>query len=541
MSMYLLHKEVYTSPFSTPVIKLEQGKLRGVRSILGVNQYFGIPYGSSERFQPPKEPRKWKGTLNAVNRFTSCAQAVTFITHTNEDCLELDVYTPGSAHPGDNIPVFVFLHGGAYYYGNKAITDPEFLVTKNIIAVIINYRLTVLGFFCANGIANLGLKDQTAALKWVKKNIAAFGGDPNNVSLAGQSAGASAAAMHMLSEHSKGLFHKLILMSGTSLVPWAFNPEPMRPAFEDANKIADAQDEEDLYNIFTTYPMRQILRATLGVSYNSRYFKYSPCIDSNATDPFFRDTPYEIIKSGHFNKVPVLLGVAEVEGMLFYGINRRSTLTEWNSNFIDRLPSVFSWCSNEDRKRIARKIRSHYFGKREIDENSKDGIMRFYSDWMGHATFDAFADLLVKYSKEPVYKYVFSYEGDRNFAKLFGRGGRAKGATHSDDLFYVFKPGGLSLLLSNDDKLFIDRYTSLLANFMKYGNPTPSPTALLPTPWPATTTNASYIMHLDRSLKVTRGAWHKNRFFLDLLCTYGQKGYVPCDSKEMCNLDNKHK
>ncbi|XP_053614970.1 esterase FE4-like [Plodia interpunctella] len=529
--------ETHSQFFSTPIVEIGQGRLRGVRNILGVNQYFGIPYATSVRFQPPKPPRKWKGIFNAVSRYTSCAQAVTFITHTNEDCLQLDVYTPEHAKSGDNIPVFVFLHGGAYYYGNKAITDPEFLVTKNIVAVIINYRLTVFGFLCMNGAANLGLKDQSAALKWVKKNIAAFGGDPNNVCLAGQSAGASAASMHMLSKHSKGLFHKVIIMSGTPLTPWAFNAEPLRPALEDANKIADAQDEEDLYHIFTTYPMRQILRATLGVSYNSRYFRYSPCVDSNLTDPFFSDTPYEIIKSGNFNKVPVLMGMAEVEGMLFYGINRMSTLTEWDGNFIERLPSVFSWCSYEDREKIARKIRSYYFGKRAIDDSSKDGIMRFYSDWMGHATFDAFADLLTRYSHQPVYKYVFSYEGDRNFAKMVGRGGRMKGATHSDDLFYVFKPGGLPLLLSNEDRLFINRFTTLLANFMRYGNPTPRRTPLLPAAWPATTVNSSYTMHLGRPLEVTRGPWLKDRFFLDLLCTYGLKGYVPCDSKEQCNLN----
>ncbi|KAM3959397.1 carboxyl/cholinesterase 3 [Aphomia sociella] len=527
----------------TPVLEISQGKLRGLRSISGVNRYYGIPYANCDRFQPPKEPNKWDGIFDAVDFFGNCAQAISFIQTYKEDCLQLDIYTPEHAKRGDKLPVLVFMHGGAYYYGRKGHYDPEFLVTKNVTAVIINYRLGVLGFLCIRGVANLGLKDQVAALKWIKKNIAEFGGDPDNVTLSGQSAGASSAAMHMLSEQSKGLFHKTILMSGTSLTPWAFNVEPVRPAIQDARKIAEVQNIEDVYNIFAKSSLRDVLSSTVGTSDNTRYFKYSPCVDSNFTDPFFHGLPYNVIKSGNFNKVPMLIGVAELEGVLFYGLNDEKTFRDWEKNFIERLPSVFSWCSEEDKRLITKKIRSYYFGKRKVEKSAVNSIVNFYSDWIAHATIDAFSHMMTEYSDQKVYNYVFSYKGRRNFARtLLGHGVELKGSTHSDDIFYVFKPAGLSLLLSNYDKLFIDRFTTMLTNFMKYGNPTPRRTKLLPVTWPSSTVNMSYIMHLDSTLSVTSEPQPKPRgFFLNLLCTYGLNGYVPCESKEQCNLDEEEK
>lgn len=399
-----------------------------------------------------------------------CTQTVGFLTFGSEDCLHLDVYSPEGATPSQALPVLVFLHGGAYYYGSKNHYDPEFLVTKNVVAVIINYRVGVFGFLCLNDVANLGLKDQVAALKWIKKNISAFGGDPDNVTLSGQSAGASAAAMHLLSEASKGLFHKLLLMSGNPLAPWAFNPEPETAAFKDARKRKQMTNAEDVYNYFATAPVHDIMSVARDTSINPRHFKYSPCVDGNFSEPFFRDTPYNIIKSGQFNKVPILTGITNVEGLLFYGLHSARTAKDLDKNFVERIPAVFSWCSKKEREKIARKIYSYFFGAKGIRKSAYKSLIDFYSVWIANSTANAFVDLMVKYSDQPVYRYVFTYEGDRNFAKaVFGSGVPVSGASHSDDLFYLFKPAGLTLLLSNRDRLFIDRLTSMVTNFMKFG------------------------------------------------------------------------
>lgn len=379
------------------------------------------------------------------------------------------MYSPETAYPGSKLPVLVFIHGGAYYYGSKWHYDPEFLVTKNVVAVIINYRVGVFGFLCTNTTANLGLKDQVAALKWIRKNIAAFGGDPDNVTLSGQSAGASAAAMHLLSRSSRGLFHKLILLSGTPLAPWAFNVEPSIPALEDARKIRQLENDEDPIDIFSTSTVTDILNSTNDTSINPKYFKYSPCIDANFTEPFFHGTPYETITSGNFNKVPIISGFASVEGMLFYGLHDDKTFKEWDENFLEKLPAVFSWCS-ANKMVIGEKLRDHYLGGGRISGAAMRGVVNFYSDWMAYGSADAFAGLMAEHSPARIYSYIFAYEGDRNFAKtIFGSRTGLKGASHSDDIFYIFKPGGMSLLLSNQDKLFIDRLTTMLTNFMKFG------------------------------------------------------------------------
>lgn len=406
----------------------------------------------------------------ATRRYGSCSQTVSFLKFGEEECLELDVYTPESARPGHKLPVLVFIHGGAYYYGSKWHYDPEFLVAKNVTVVIINYRVGVFGFVCLNNVANLGLKDQVAALKWIKRNIAAFGGDPDNVTISGQSAGASAAAMHLLSKSSKGLFHKAILLSGTPLSPWAFSLDPQKAIMEDLSKIAKVDNEENAFNMLLNSSVDDLLSSCADTSINPRGFKYSPCIDSNFTDPFFEDTPHNIILSGDFNKVPIINGFADVEGMLFYGLNNEETLKELDKEFVKKLPSVFSWCSKEDEELIATKLKEYYFRRKGITKDNVVGVVDFYSDWIAYSASNAFSDIVLKHSDKPVYNYMFSYEGSRNFAKLlFGLEANIKGASHSDDIFYIFKPGGISLLLSSLDKLFIDRLTTMLTNFMKFG------------------------------------------------------------------------
>ncbi|XP_075981547.1 juvenile hormone esterase-like [Anticarsia gemmatalis] len=520
----------------TPIVQVSEGRLRGVRGLNGQNQYYGIPYGTTHRFQPPTPPAKWNGTFDAVLQWKSCAQAISFVHLGVEDCLTLDVYTPPQAARGQHLPVLIFFHGGGYYYGGKWNYDPEFLVRKNVIVIIANYRMGVLGFLCLNNVANLGLKDQVAALKWIKKNIAAFGGDPDNVTISGQSAGSSSAAMHLLSKQSKGLFHKAILMSGIALAPWAYNFDPLGAALEDATKLRKVKTELDVYNTFLKTPLHDLLAVTHGTSIDFKYFKYSPCYDANYTNSFFHDTPYNTIKSGDFNKVPVIAGFTDLEGLLLYGLNSQRTLEYLDNNFTERLPSIFSWCSDKDKKMIANKIRSHYFGNERINSRVRGGV-DLYSDWIAYATVDAFSKLIAKYSDKPVYNYLFTYEGGRNFAKaLFYRD--IKGASHSDDLFYLFKPAGFTFRVNKMDDLMIDRFTTMLTNFMKFGDPTPSITKLLPLRWPVTTANRSQVMVINQPLTVTDTPAHvRGDFYLGLLCQYGLQGFVPCDSAMQCQLE----
>lgn len=424
-------------------------------------------------FQPSQPPKAWSGIFYAESQFISCSQAISFVHLGTEDCLSLDIYTPQHSSRGQNLPVLVFFHGGGYLTGAKWNYDPEFLVEKDVVVVMINYRLGVHGFLCLNGVANLGLKDQVAALKWIQKNISAFGGDPDNVTICGQSSGAATASMHFMSKQSAGLFHKAILISGVGLAPWAFNVNTLTPAFQDAAKIVSrpVHNETDAYNIFLNAALDDLLTATQDVITEPNYFKYSPCNDANFTDPFFHDAPYNIIKSGDFYKVPTIIGVTDLEGMLLYSLTNPKSLQNLDDNFIQMLPSPFLWCSGNDKRKIAGKLRAHYFGTQRINSKASiKGSIALFSDWTIYALMDVFSKLMAKYSDKPIYNYIFTYEGGRSFLKnIFDPGFNLKGAIHNDDLNYLFNPIGLNLKPDELDGLLIDKFTSMFTNFMKYG------------------------------------------------------------------------
>lgn len=398
-----------------------------------------------------------------------CPQKVAFITVGTEDCLYLDVYVPTWATQSHKLPVLVFFHGGAFFKGSKELYSPQFLVVKGVVVVTANYRLGALGFLCLNNISNLGLRDQVAALKWVQKNIAKFGGAPDSVTISGQSAGGATSSLHLLSDLSKGLYHRAILMSGNAFSTWAFNIEPFTTALGDARKISPANTERDVYEIFAKASVSTLLDATYDTSVNPRYFKYSPCVDNNFTEPFFKGTPYDILKSGRFNKVPVIVGYTDLEGGFFYRLLSESLVKDLNDNFIDRLPCVFSWCSEKDKRKIGKLMRNHYFGNKTIDyKKSVDDLIKYYSDWIAYGSMNAFSKIMVKYSDAPVYNYQFSYEGARDLGKAIS-GASYEGTTHSGELFYIFQPFGIPLPMTKSDEIIVKRFTTLLINFMKFG------------------------------------------------------------------------
>ena len=204
------------------------GPVAGVVSRDGLLVFLGIPYASAERFQPPSEPQRHEDVFQA-SRFGAISCQMRDIIEASsgylqgEDCLNLTIWTPG-ADSGKR-PVMVFIHGGGFISGSSA--DPyydgsDLAKHGNLVFVSINYRLGALGYLYlentpgekfSNG--NCGLLDQIAALKWVKQNIANFGGDPANVTLMGESAGAISATTIMSLPSARGLFQRVIAQSGT--------------------------------------------------------------------------------------------------------------------------------------------------------------------------------------------------------------------------------------------------------------------------------------------------------------------------------------
>ena len=220
------------------------GTLQGTAGrVSGTAAYKGIRYATAGRWEYPKLVTSWEGTYDAT-RYGNCSyQPRSFYneeevpekafyfnefrrgeTYTySEDCLFLNIFTPDTAKEGDKLPVLVYIHGGGFTGGcghEKHFDEPQW-PSKGVIGVTLNYRLGPLGFVClpelkqeAGRTGNYGLYDQHTAIQWVKANIAAFGGDPENITIMGQSAGAMSVQQHALSPLSRGLFHKAVMSSG---------------------------------------------------------------------------------------------------------------------------------------------------------------------------------------------------------------------------------------------------------------------------------------------------------------------------------------
>jgi para-nitrobenzyl esterase len=213
-----------------------------VRGIVrdGMRQFLGIPYAAPPtgelRWRPPVAPGRWQEPFDAVAfgnvcaQDTSCFPGFGYFSDT-EDCLYLNVFAPQQCDAGARLPVMVWIPGGGLFIGGSNDYNPSALVIDGpVVFVSFNYRLNVFGFFSHPAInaeghtaGNYGIMDQQFALHWVRDNIAQFGGDPDNITIFGESAGGASAVCHLASPGSTGLFHKAILQS-CSVVATAATP-----------------------------------------------------------------------------------------------------------------------------------------------------------------------------------------------------------------------------------------------------------------------------------------------------------------------------
>jgi para-nitrobenzyl esterase len=204
------------------VVRVESGWLRGSVAEDHVT-YSAVPYAAppvgERRWRPPARPRAWPGIRDATTPSTPCPQRELTTVIGAEDCLYLDLTAPRDIRPGERLPVLVWLHGGSFNAGGAREFDGARLATAGrMVVVTMNYRLGALGFLSSPALddsgGNYGLMDQAAALRWVRRNATGFGGDPRNVTLAGQSAGARAVCAQLASPASRGLFDRAIMQSG---------------------------------------------------------------------------------------------------------------------------------------------------------------------------------------------------------------------------------------------------------------------------------------------------------------------------------------
>lgn len=306
------------------------GELRGTKGDLpGVAAYKGIRYATAGRWEYPKQVKSWEGVYDATAYGHCSYQPRAFYDEEqvpekafyfnefrrgetysySEDCLFLNIWTPETAKPGDNLPVLVYIHGGGFSggCGHEKHFDGPLWPTKGVIAVTINYRLGPLGFAClpelkeeAGHTGNYGLYDQMTALKWVQDNISSFGGSPKNVTIMGQSAGGMSVQQLCLSPLTDGLFHKAVMSSGGG-VNKLMGVKP--PDYGFWRSVMEKSGCTDLA-AFRALPPEQLFAAWQTCKKAHKGMGAGPCLDGL----FISGTGTEILAAGQQKNIPYMLG-----------------------------------------------------------------------------------------------------------------------------------------------------------------------------------------------------------------------------------------
>jgi para-nitrobenzyl esterase len=302
-----------------PVTGTAGGPVRGLANG-AVDEFLGIPYAAPPvgalRWQPPQPAASWSGVRDATRFAPHCPQSPSPFgqASTSEDCLYLNVFTPGHGHEGSHFPVMVWIHGGALVTGESDDYDPTALASDGVTVVTINYRLGALGFLAhpaladANGQSgDYGLQDQQAALRWVRRNIAAFGGNSRDVTVFGESAGGLSTLSQVASPQARGLFERAIVESGS----YNLNQAPLASAEAAGEAFAATAGCASQ----TAACLRSLPVATILASQNAG--GYTPNINSEVL-PQSLATAFA---TGDFNRVPIINGTNHDEWRLFVALS----------------------------------------------------------------------------------------------------------------------------------------------------------------------------------------------------------------------------
>ena len=292
-----------------------------------VSKFLGVPFAAPPigelRFKAPQPPNEWPNVRQAKKHGNVCLQPRTYewtfkqfvpaFTY-NEDCLYLDVYTP---NVNLSLAVMVYIHGGGYDKGTALASPSDVLALRGVVVVVIQYRLGLFGFLTTGDSAapgNFGMLDQVEALKWVKENIANFGGNPDKVTIFGESAGGSSVSLHLMSPLSKGLFYQAIAESGVDLSPFTIQPTSLglRYTKELAQNLGcPTGDHDAMVSCIRGKESKDLQQASASTKYRFvDYARWAPVVDKN----FLHDKPQNLRKKGDYNQVPLMISFNSQEG-----------------------------------------------------------------------------------------------------------------------------------------------------------------------------------------------------------------------------------
>lgn len=451
-----------TTPAGPQIVTIH-GTIEGTLESSGVRSFKGIPYAAPPvgqlRWREPQPVANWTGVRKADHFGPRAMQLPIYSDMVfrsagmSEDCLYLNVWVPPGGHAGAKLPVLVYFYGGGFVAGDGSEPryDGESMATKGIVTLTVNYRLGIFGFFAHPDLTqespnhssgNYALEDQTAALRWVRDNIAAFGGDPGRVTMAGESAGSVSVSAQMASPLAKGLVAGAIGESGSLL--GALPPVPLSKVEQMGLEFARSVGVTSLVDL-RAMPAEKLMAATRAGAFRNM------TIDGY----FLPKAPGEIFKAGEQLRVPLLVGWNSEEGSYTSITGGAATVDSYEKGvrklygpIADTMLGLYHAATDADVPVVGNALASDRFVA--------------FSTWR-------WADLQGKTGGKPVYRYF--YEQPRP-ATVAG-GPAAQGASHSSEIEYAMGnlPGNKVFAWTKDDFAVSTVMQGYFVNFVKKGDP----------------------------------------------------------------------
>ncbi|XP_064471268.1 acetylcholinesterase-1-like isoform X3 [Ornithodoros turicata] len=508
-----------------------------------VDAFYGIPFAEPPigklRFRKPEPVQPWSGTYDATEKKSPCLQMSVYAgrhgspgninnSHSDEDCLYLNVWRPASCEGGcKDLPVFIFLFGGSFAIGDGGFfmyDGLNFVASTDVVYVTLNYRLGLFGFLYAGtdeAPGNVGLFDQLMALKWVKDNIKSFGGNPEEITLGGQSAGGVSVGFHMMSPLSKGLFKRAILESGTPLTISGAFP------INGIGQLLSLASVFDCYNVswsslLQVNSMVKCLRKIEGrklldeasSALGFKSFLFFPRVGGD----FIPFNPSED-RSYALNAEEVIIGETSNEGGFFaYSMYQRfhgdTSYFEDNLKVAMRV-ALMGYLHMDTRS--ANTVIEGYLGSREriSREELQQVVSETFADFFFYCPADIFSDVLEE-RRIPVHRYLFDYKPRHS-----GFGNFSDTPVHTEDIpffrgvletekseFLKYSLGSdveafRNFTITPEELTFSQELVQLWASFMKNGKPKIPKTDK---EWPKyTKENKAYLILKPNDYKVAHG------------------------------------
>ncbi|XP_038220747.1 venom carboxylesterase-6-like [Zerene cesonia] len=476
---------------ANPIVRVHHGMLQGTWKESTNGRTFasfqGIPYArppvGKYRFRDPQPMKPWLGTWDATRTLSDCLQYEPIFKKItgDENCLFLNVYSPNIA-VGTHLPVVVFIHGGAFMYGTGSLYGPANMMDRDVVLVTINYRLGPLGFLSTGDEAapgNVGLKDQSFALQWVKENIMMFGGNPDSITLTGCSAGGASVHYHYLSPMSRDRFHRGIAFSGSSFASWTHSVKPAEKAKSLAAIVGcPTSSNKEMVDCMKYRPAEVIVRGQIEM-YDWKvhmFTPFTPTAEVGSKSPFLTEYPYHAAKSGSINSVPLIGSVTSEEGLYPASAYQTdpSILNDLEARWEHLASNIFEYNDTLPlnlRSAVANKIKQYYLKGKPVSQETFKDLVQALGDRLFAVDVGKMVEMHAAKTGQPAYLYRYGYRAQYSLSHLMAGNENDYGVSHADDVLLIFNFDSEPASTNVQDSKMREALLDMLYSFATTGNP----------------------------------------------------------------------